>query len=145
VSRAKKQVPVEVEALLFAADRFEHIRDVIEPALQRGKIVISDRYIHSSLAYQGARMVDLEWLRKINAFMLKPDLGIYLDVSPKVGLSRKSKDRTVFENFKLQQKVRKIYLKFVKNGELTLIDASGDIDKVEEAILKVTLRFLTKK
>ncbi|HYB92543.1 MAG TPA: dTMP kinase, partial [archaeon] len=137
VSRAKKQIPVEVEALLFAADRFEHIKTVVEPALRHGKIVISDRYVHSSLAYQGARMANLDWLRKINVFTLKPDLGIYLDVPPKVGLRRKLKDRTVFENFELQRKVRRIYLKFVERGELTLIDATGDLDKVDADILKV--------
>jgi len=145
VSRAKKQLPVEVEALLFAADRLEHIKNVIEPALRRGKIVISDRYVHSSLAYQGARLADLDWLMKINAFTLKPDLGIYLDVPPKIGLRRKLKERTVFENLKLQRRVRRIYLKFVKKGELTLIDASGDINKAEKAVLKVTLRFLKKR
>jgi len=145
VSRAKEQVPVEVEALLFAADRFEHIKNEVEPALRRGKIVISDRYVHSSLAYQGARMADLDWLQKINSFVLKPDLGIYLDVAPKVGLRRKKREKTVFENLGLQRIVRKIYLKFVKKGELTLIDANGDVDKVGKDVLKVTLRFLKSK
>lgn len=145
VSRAKKPIPVEVEALLFAADRFEHVKNEVEPALQLGKIVISDRYVHSSLAYQGARMSNLSWLQKINEFALKPDLGIYLDVFPKVGLGRKVKERTVFENLELQQKVREIYLTFVKRGELVRIDANRAISQVEKDVLNTTLDFLRKR
>ena len=87
----------ETEALLFAADRFEHVMTVVEPALKRGRIVISDRYLYSSLAYQGAGGLDLDWIREMNRFAPKPDLGILLDLPPEFSLQRVERRKTVFE------------------------------------------------
>ena len=70
----EKRVSVVVEALLFAADRFEHIENEILPALDKGKIVVSDRYIYSSLAYQGAAGLDLKWIKMIKKEVKKCDL-----------------------------------------------------------------------
>jgi len=70
----KKRVSSVVEALLFAADRFEHIESEILPALKMGKIVVSDRYVYSSLAYQGATGLSLEWINKINEHAIRPNL-----------------------------------------------------------------------
>ncbi|MFH1328151.1 MAG: dTMP kinase, partial [Candidatus Bathyarchaeota archaeon] len=81
VARAKKRAPI-YEALLFAADRYEHIKKTVLPKLKRGSILVSDRYLYSSLAYQGAVGLDIKWLRKINFFTPTPDLIIYLDISP---------------------------------------------------------------
>jgi dTMP kinase len=63
-----------VEALLFAADRFEHVEKDVFPALNEGKLVVSDRYVYSSLAYQGAAGLDLEWIEKINEHATHPEL-----------------------------------------------------------------------
>ena len=82
VLQRKRRVPAVVEALLFAVDRVDHVESKIEQALESGKIVISDRYVYSSLAYQGAAGLDIGWIKQINRMALPPDLVIYLDVPP---------------------------------------------------------------
>ena len=85
------------ELLLFLADRAQHVATVIAPALERGAVVISDRYSDSTLAYQGyGRGHDLEWLQKINAWAsldTVPDLTLWLDCEPEEGLRRVEEDR----------------------------------------------------
>jgi len=122
----------ETEALLFAADRFEHVMTVVEPALKRGRIVISDRYLYSSLAYQGAGGLDLDWIREMNRFAPKPDLGILLDLLPEFSLQRVERRKTVFEVSDYLRKVRNIYLRLVEEGELVKVDA----DKPRKAVQK---------
>ena len=61
---------------------------VVEPALRRGDMVVMERYYYSTIAYQGARGVDIEWLRIVNSIFRKPDLAIYLDIDPEEGLRR---------------------------------------------------------
>jgi dTMP kinase len=68
----------ETIALLFAADRIDHLVDEVEPALERGRVVVSDRYVHSSIAYQGAEN-DVDWVVSINARARVADLVIHLD------------------------------------------------------------------
>ena len=129
------RLPPEVEALLFAADRFEHVRRVIEPALGKGRIVVSDRYVHSSLAYQGAEGASLDWLREMNRFAPRPDLCILLDVSPDTGLGRmRRRRRTVFEVYTYQQKVRALYLRFAEQGELVRVNADRPVEEVHQDI-----------
>jgi dTMP kinase len=77
----------EAEALAFAADRMDHVVSEVVPALERGTTVVADRYYLSSLAYQ-ALNCDLEWVREINRFALRPDLTIFLAVPPDVGMAR---------------------------------------------------------
>ena len=84
-------------ALLFAADRYGHLVDTIMPALDSGKSVVTDRYVYSSLAYQGAEGVDIAFLRFINGFAPDPDIVLYLDVPPDIGVSRLQK-RDRFED-----------------------------------------------
>lgn len=145
VENRKRRLSYEVEALLFAADRFEHIRQIIKPALEKGRIVVSDRYLHSSLAYQGAEGVNLEWIREMNIFALKPDLCILLDVAPETGLERlKRRRKTVFEVYTFQQKVRDIYLRFAKQGELAVIDANRSVEEVQRDISNLVQGILNK-
>jgi dTMP kinase len=128
--RNDSRLTPETEALLFAADRFEHVKTVIEPTLRRGRIVISDRYLHSSLAYQGAGGLEVDWIREMNRFAPKPDLGILLDILPEFSLQRVNRRKTVFEVSDYLRKVRNIYLKLVEEGELVRIDA----DKPKKAV-----------
>ncbi|MEM3608496.1 MAG: dTMP kinase [Candidatus Bathyarchaeia archaeon] len=138
--------PPEVEALLFAADRFQHQRDVIVPALNEGLIVVCDRFFYASLAYQGARGVDLDWIRGVNSFALKPDLAVYLDVPPEVALARKRGKRDFLEYLELEEKVRSIYMELVSGGELLLLDGRGSVEDVGNRLyneVKANLRRLS--
>jgi dTMP kinase len=111
--------PVAEEAipLLFAADRADHTKRIIIPALNRGSIVICDRYIHSSLAYQTSGMGKIfkqDWLQTINEYAISPDLVIFLDISPEEGLDRIGKwkrihDDKFFEDIETQKKIRQEY------------------------------------
>lgn len=127
----KQRLPTDVEALLFAADRLEHVKKELVPALDEGKLVICDRYLHSSLAYQGSSGLSIDWIRGINSKALQPDIGIFIDLAPEVVLKRLNRKRSVMETLETQQKVREIYLKFVENGELVRID--GDKPKEDVA------------
>ena len=117
------RLPAETEALLYAADRYEHVSRVIMPALNRGQIVVSIRYLYSSLAYQGGAGVDLDWIREINRFAPKPDLGILFDILPEYSLNRLKRKRSIFESADFLRKVRDIYLGMVEKGELVRVDA----------------------
>jgi dTMP kinase len=125
----------ETEALLFAADRREHCKKIRE-ALDAGKVVVSDRFLHSSLAYQGAAGADLDWIRELNRSALKPDLSILLDIDPDASLRRvKGRKKTVFEEGEYLRRVRELYLEFVESGELVRIDADRDIDDVQNDVV----------
>lgn len=134
ILHGKKTSP-EVEALLFAADRFLHLESEILPALADGKIVVCDRYMHASFAYQGAQGVNADWLREINRFAVKPDLALYLDVPAETGMSRIRRKKSVLEKLELQRRVRDEYLRLVQAGELTLVDSTQPITKASENIL----------
>ena len=134
-----KRLPIEAEALLFAADRIEHMQKEIKPALDKGKLVICDRYIYSSLAYQGSEGLSLDWIRTINARALQPDFSIFIDVAPERVLERLRRKKSVMETLDTQKKVRDVYLEFVKKGELLRVD--GDKPKgvvADELYLKVS-------
>ncbi len=125
----------ETEALLFAADRREHT-DEINRILDQNKTVISDRYIHSSLAYQGALGLSLEWIRTLNRFALKPDIVLFLDIDPESSLKRlQEREQTVFEEAHYLKLVRNIYLKFVEEGSIVKIDAEKSIDEIHHEIM----------
>ena len=133
--RDEKRLPAEAEALLYAADRFDHLKTVIEPALRRGDIVISNRYFYSSLAYQGSVDVDLDWIREMNMFAMKPDLAVLLDILPEYSLQRLKRRRTVFERVENLRRVRDIYIQLVKTGELVSVDANRSKKAVQEELL----------
>ncbi|RLI95008.1 MAG: dTMP kinase [Candidatus Altiarchaeales archaeon] len=96
-------------ALLFTADRYEHIINEIKPAISRGMIVISERYYYSTIAYQAAQGVDVEFLENINSFAIrnKPDLTILLDIKPEMAIPNiREKDK------KFREMVEKAYKKY---------------------------------
>jgi dTMP kinase len=140
-----KRVTDIVEALLFAADRFEHVNNEIIPALNKGKIVVSDRYVYSSLAYQGAAGLDLKWIEAINKHALRPDLAIFIDVEPEIAIKRLKSKKSVMENLETQKKVRSVYLDFVQKGELVRIDGNNCKAEVAETILNVVTNFLEER
>jgi dTMP kinase len=97
--------------------------------------VVCDRYYHSTLAYQGAAGVPVTWLRDLQKFALKPDLVLLLDVDPGRSLMRVSgRTLTVFENRDYLSRVRDIYLGFVREGEMQLIDTGRQVDEVEAEV-----------
>jgi len=138
----EKRLSSVIEALLFAADRIEHVETEVLPALKQGKLVISDRYVYSSLAYQGAAGLSLEWIEKVNEHALQPDFAVFIDVDPKTVMSRLKPKRSVMENMETLQKVRDVYLKFVAKGELVRLDGNRAKDEVAEALSAVVLKFL---
>ena len=138
----EKRLSIVLEALLFAADRIEHLENEIFPSLDKGRLVISDRYVYSSLAYQGAAGLSLNWIKKINEHALEPDLAVFIDVNPETVMRRLKPKKSVMENIDTQKKVRKIYLKFVKDGKLIRIDGGKSKNEVAKEIYAVVLKFL---
>jgi dTMP kinase len=138
----KKRLPTATEALLFAADRVEHVEDEIKPALAEGKLVICDRYIYSSLAYQGSAGLSLAWIKKINSYALQPDFAVFIDVPPERVLERLQRKKSVMETLEIQRKVRKVYLKYVEKGELILIDGDKPKAEVADALYSKVLSLL---
>ncbi len=109
-----ENIDIRTEALLFAASRREHLVEKVIPALKNNKVVLCDRYIDSSLAYQGhARGIGIEEVKKINEFAINglyPDLTIYLDIDAEVGRERilknqRSQNRLDKETLTFHQKV----------------------------------------
>jgi dTMP kinase len=137
-----RRVSSIVEALLFAADRYEHVESEIIPALKDGKIVVSDRYMYSSLAYQGAAGLSLDWIRRVNEHAVTPNLAIFIDVEPDTVIQRLKPKKSVMENLETQCKVREVYMKFVENGELVKVDGNRSKEKVAEEILSIVLNSL---
>ena len=143
----------KTEMLLFAAGRRQHLNEKVRPALAEGKIVIIDRFIDSSVAYQGyARGIDVADVETINNFAtdgLLPDLTLYFDVDTEIGLSRvMSGDREVnrldLEAQEMHQKVRAGYQAIAKANpkRIVTIDASQAIDQVVAATLStLQIRF----
>ena len=141
----QERMSTTVEALLFAADRLEHVQNIVVPALKEGKIVISDRYVYSSLAYQGSVGLNLAWIEAINANAQKPDLSIFIDVAPEVVLERLKRKKSVMENLQTQQCVRKIYQKYVERGVLKWVDGAKSKREVLDVLYAEVTCFLKDK
>jgi len=140
----KRRVPIAVEALLFAADRVDHVETEIKPALEQGKVVVCDRYVYSTLAYQGAAGLDLKWIELTNRFALVPDLALLLDVPPDIVVKRLKRKRSVMETPQNQQKVREVYMRMVRDGRLVLVDGNRPVGDVAGDVLRVVLDFLER-
>jgi len=135
--RKEERLPAESEALLYASDRFDHVKNVIRPALRRDQIVISARYYYSSMAYQGAVGVDLDWIKEMNRFALKPDLAVLLDILPEYSLHRLKRRRSIYEDSDYLRKVRDIYIRLVNEGELVNVDADRPKRVVQGELLSM--------
>jgi len=137
-----------LDALLFAADRLEHYYGFIEPRIRKGQVVVSDRYVYSSIAYQGALTGDVDWVWAINKWAPAPDVAIYIDISPEVGLarlsSRKISEKTKYERMETLPRVRELYLKMCNEGLLIIIDGERSIEEVQGDIKRITMDALVR-
>jgi len=131
------------EALLYAADRAAHVDGVLRPALGEGAVVISDRYMDSSLAYQGAgrnlTMADVERVSRWATQGLRPDLVILLDIDPVIGLERAGRrsaaDRIEGESLAFHKRVRRSFLHLAgRGGHYLVLDATAPIDQIAALI-----------
>lgn len=137
------------EALLYAAQRRQHLVDVILPALKAGKIVVSDRYVDSSVAYQGAgREIGEQQVWDLNMFAINgilPQITLYFDIDPKIGLNRiankraRPEDRLEKERIEFHERVHKSYLKLLaKNPDrIKKVNANQTPDKVVSDSVKI--------
>jgi len=145
VLQRKRRVPIVVEALLFAVDRIDHVESRINPALEKGRVVVCDRYVYSSLAYQGAAGLDQVWIEQINRLALTPDLSLFIDVPPEVVLKRIKRKRSVMETLRNQRRVREIYMSMVEEGRLVLVDGNRTVGLVASDVLKLVLQSLKRE
>jgi dTMP kinase len=128
------------EALLMAADRAEHVAEVVIPALQRGAWVVSDRFVPSSLAYQGVGrglgVAEVSQLNELATAGLEPDLVVVLDLSPEAARARlgASRDRMEGENDAFALAVHEAYRDLARSRGWSVVDASADVDAVADAI-----------
>ncbi|MFD2656095.1 dTMP kinase [Gracilibacillus thailandensis] len=144
------------EALLYAAARRQHLVEIVEPALKEGKIVLCDRFVDSSLAYQGAaRGLGVEEVFQINQFAIAdqmPDLTLFFDIEPEEGLKRINKNvereqnRLDLESLSFHQKVYEAYQQLLTKfpDRIERIDANFDIIEVEEQSYKKVKAYLSR-
>jgi dTMP kinase len=137
-------VAPRAEALLYAADRAHHVATVVEPALARGDVVLQDRYLDSSVAYQGAgRVLDADEVRGLSLWAvggLLPRLTVLLDLDPRVGRARRSGreqyDRLEAEDDAFHQRVRDAYLRIAaaEPRRFLVVDAALPPEDVQDRI-----------
>ena len=144
------------EALLYAASRRQHLVEKVWPALKEGKIVVCDRYLDSSLAYQGgARGLGVDNILQVNSFSTEgtfPDLTLLFDIEPELGLARISANanrevnRLDLEKIEFHKTVRNTFLELAKRypERFVIIDASQSRDEVANKTLEVILSRLCK-
>jgi dTMP kinase len=159
LDRANTAMDARTEALLYAASRRQHLIERVIPALKEDKIVVCDRFIDSSLAYQGyARGLGIEEVLKINEFAIEghmPHLTIYLDIEPSIGLNRINKDsereinRLDLERNSFHEKVREGYHILIERypDRIKQVDANQAIERVFEDIklyIKDILKLISK-
>ncbi len=141
---ANAGLSARAEALLYAADRAQHVHDVLRPALDAGEVVVTDRFVDSSLAYQGAgRTIPMDDVRAISRWAtqgLQPDLTILLDLPPEVGLARArgraTADRLEAESLEFHQRVRHTFRALAEAGadRYLVLDAGRSPEELAAAI-----------
>ena len=139
----KGDVAPRSEALLYAADRAHHVATVVRPAIAAGKVVLSDRYFDSSVAYQGAaRELDVDQVREISLWAvdnLLPDLTILLDLSAEQAMHRRNKtgvepDRLEQEKVDFFERAREQYLKLAVEPRFLIVDANLSVDEIQAQV-----------
>lgn len=133
-----QRIPADALALLFAADRLHHVADVVAPALARGEVVLTDRYVHSSLAYQGAEC-DIAWVSSLNAKARVADLVVFVEVPVEVCLDRISSRGDARELFEERGALEATAARYeaafrLRDEPVCRVDGTADRDAVEAAI-----------
>ena len=139
----------KTELLLYMAARRQHYVEKVLPALEAGKVVLIDRFIDSSIAYQGAgRGLDKDIIRRLNDFATdgrKPDLTLYFDVESEIGLARIGKNAEREEKLDMHKRVREGYLALTEQEKrIVTIDASRELAEVVSETLHTILEQLAK-
>ena len=144
---AEENVEPLAELLLYAADRAQHVRQVIIPALASGMLVLSDRFSDATIAYQGAaRGFDLELVERLNELAtagLKPELTLLFDLDVEIALARKYEsvepDRLESEPLQFHRRVRAAYLELVARepDRLKIIPARGTIEETYQSMIEI--------
>jgi dTMP kinase len=152
-SKADEIAPLP-ELFLYLAERAQHVKDVIMPALSEGKIVISDRFLDSTVAYQGyGRGLDMTLIKKLNRLVsrgIKPDLTILLDIEILCGVNRakgsRKGDRIEEEGVFFHNEVRKGYLKIaeLEPKRIKVVNANDSMDNIQAAIRKHVDKLMSK-
>jgi dTMP kinase len=135
------EISDRTEALLYAADKAEHVDSVVQPALDRGEVVITDRYVDSMLAYQGAgRALVLDEVEQVARWAthdLRPHLTVVLDLEPEHGLGRfEGRDRIEGESLEFHQRVRAEFLRMAEADpdHYLVLDARSDVDELSARV-----------
>lgn len=139
------------ELFLLLADRAQHIVDIIEKNIKKGKIVLCDRHFDSTIAYQGGgrklseKLIDN--LKKIEIFSLKPDITFLFDLPVEISLKRlKKADRIESQGIEFHRRVRRKYLEIAKKEKrFFVIDGNDDISSIQKIIRKKTIKILKEK
>lgn len=141
LDNSAKEISLKAEALLFAADRAEHMSRVIEPALAIGEVVITDRYVDSFIAYEnGGRQLQSDEVLRIARWAtdgLIPDLTVLMDIAPKMGLSRrKDLDRMESQPLEFHVRVRSTFLELAESepDRYLVVDAEQSRDEISAII-----------
>ncbi len=139
------------EALLYAADKAEHVDTVVQPALDRGEIVITDRYVDSTLAYQGAgRSLDVSEVEQVARWAthdLRPHLTVVLDVTPEQGLGRfEGRDRIEGESLEFHHRVREAFVEMARADpeHYLVLDARLPIEEIAAQVRDRVAPLLTQ-
>lgn len=131
--------PAATTALMFAADRVDHMDRKIEPTLASGTHVVSDRYVVSSFAYQGS-LLDLSFVKEINSLARTPDLTIFLRVSAEIAMERIARSRTerdAYEHLEFQREVAQSYERSIlepEAGRVEIIDGEQQPDAITSQV-----------
>ncbi len=131
-------------ALLFAADRMDHVESEIEPFIAQGGVVLSDRYDASSLAYQsvssGSAKNAVEWIRSLNRYVRRPDLTIVLDVHPEIAAERRQQRgeaAQLYDQNEVQRSLAEFYRDLARHmpqDRIVVVDGSGAVGDVHERV-----------
>ena len=146
-----KDMSDECEALLFAAARVQHLNEIVKPALEEGKLVVCDRYVDSSFAYQAfARGLGVEFIEKINAFALEkylPDCTIFIDLTPEQAFQRKhgadENDRMEQAGMRFHQSVYEGYKAMQEKYPNRIVAVNGE--QTPQEIFNQTLKILKER
>jgi dTMP kinase len=145
------QLSDRTETLLYAADKSEHVDTVVLPALARGDVVITDRYVDSTLAYQGAGRSlvpqEVEHVARWATHDLRPHLTVVLDLDPRHGLSRfAGRDRIEGESVEFHERVREAFVAMAKADpdHYLVLDARSDVDEIAAQIQAAVAPLLTQ-